>query len=686
MFLKYNVSNIKREKRLLNISFCTIESQKDDIFLLNLKTENPHNLNVGDIVIFNRNIIEVNDYIEADFLLKQNKIMFRSKKKLSLNDKVTMFNIDFTSDKIELIVNKIDFIVNEGYVYICDIIGNYYPDIKYRYYFYSNEENLDVRMKGWKIVGKMHDIVKVLNDTQINENGNIKKYYAGYYWLYKNDIVRIVDDIDKILEKYNSYNTKLKILSKNFTENSFCVLCNKYEEFIISETYEFVDYGIIRLDKNPIKILKPGESVVLRQKKYGYVFERDEIEEQDEMIKEINFNPINSKYIGFEKIKFLGKIYIWSPIITEINCEFIKDNIFKYSYENGFLSKNDKIEIENNSIINSYGFLNENINFYEYNESVNINLPLINEYSIELNDENIIKNYFDEKKNEIIPEIIDYEKRCFIPYYLNKNIYKIVDNITFNLFFRDRDENWITNDGKGWFQYKIDNNGNFNVDANVTNGDLLGLLDFVDDDVYYRKKKISKSFLRLSFYDTNNPLNQMLMFYSTIFLDTGELYTKYINSIDKKNNTPDHSLVNDETLGDNNLTVSFNITNKYDKNKSSEGFYLYLFPDGLKDNKRTIYMKAEFNHAGYGKTIPLIQPVDTKNNPLSFKDKNFPTSLISEDGNLKKFYEYLYIPITIEYKKDSNEFVYYFKYNNTFNNVNNEIIINLYEPKINPLD
>lgn len=686
MFLKYNVSNIKREKRLLNISFCTIESQKDDIFLLNLKTENSHKLNAGDIVVFNRNIIEVNDYIEANFILKQNKIMFRCKKKMLLNDKVTMINADLISDIFEVIVKKIDYDINEGYIYICEIVGDNYPNINNKYYFYYNEENLNVKMGEWRLI-KMHDIVKVLNDTQINEDGNIKIYHAGYYWLYENDVVRIVDGVDDILEKYNSYNTKLKVLSKKLTENSFCVLCNKYEEFIISETYEFVDYGIISLNKNPVKILKPGENIVLRQKKYGYIFERDEIKEQDEMIKEINFNPINSKYIGFEKIKFLGKIYLWSPIITEINCEFIKDNIFKYSYENCFLSKNDKIELRNNSIINDYGFLNENINFYEYNESININLPLINNYDINLNDENVIKKYFDEKKKEMIPEIIDYEKRCFIPYYLKSNTYKIVDKITFNLFFRDRDENWTTNDGKGWFQYKINNNGDFNADNNITNGDLLGQLNFIDDDIYYRKKKISKSFLRLSFYDTNNPLNQMLMFYSTIFLNTGELYTKYINSIDKKNNNPNHSLVNDKNLGDNNLTVSFNITNKYDKNKSSEGFYLYLFPDGLKDNnKRTIYMKAEFNHAGYGKTIPLIQPVDTKNNPLSFKDKNFPTSLISEDGNLKKFYEYLYIPITIEYKKDSNEFVYYFKYNNTFNNVNNEIIINLYEPKINPLD
>jgi hypothetical protein len=94
-------------------------------------------------------------------------------------------------------------------------------------------------------------------------------------------------------------------------------------------------------------------------------------------------------------------------------------------------------------------------------------------------------------------------------------------------------------------------------------------------------------------------------------------------------------------------------------------------------------MKVEFNHAGYGKTIPLILP--NKNNKcLTFLDNNFPKSLV-DVGNvdLSEFYRQLYIPITIKYNSDTNEFIYYF--NNVNKYENNEIILNLFEPKINPL-
>ena len=67
------------------------------------------------------------------------------------------------------------------------------------------------------------------------------------------------------------------------------------------------------------------------------------------------------------------------------------------------------------------------------------------------------------------------------------------------------------------------------------------------------------------------------------------------------------------------------VENKWLSNRTSEGFYLYLFPDGLFDENgdantgRTIYMKAEFNHAGYGRTIPMMAPYHT--NGSGFKKK-----------------------------------------------------------------
>ena len=82
------------------------------------------------------------------------------------------------------------------------------------------------------------------------------------------------------------------------------------------------------------------------------------------------------------------------------------------------------------------------------------------------------------------------------------------------------------------------------------------------------------------------------------------------------------------------------ITNEYDRERSSEGFNLYLFasdaPEGNKE--KTIYMKVEFNHAGNGKTIPMIV---------------MPTT---EKLTMENFFEYLYIPIKI--KRQNGSYIY----------------------------
>jgi hypothetical protein len=156
--------------------------------------------------------------------------------------------------------------------------------------------------------------------------------------------------------------------------------------------------------------------------------------------------------------------------------------------------------------------------------------------------------------------------------------------------------------------------------------DLIGYLNFTDSDVFNQKKKVSQSFLRLSFYSSKDPIEQKLLYYSTIFLDGGELYGKYIKQLNylKRNGILngaydelyENSLV---TLyfGDRNndkdgsrVDTKITVTNEYDRTKSSEGFNLYLFSEDKifesENGEKTIYMKVEFNHAGNGKTIPLI--------------------------------------------------------------------------------
>ena len=110
------------------------------------------------------------------------------------------------------------------------------------------------------------------------------------------------------------------------------------------------------------------------------------------------------------------------------------------------------------------------------------------------------------------------------------------------------------------------------------------------------------------------------------------------------------------------------ITNEFDRTKSSEGFNLYLFAEdknfNLENGEKTIYMKVEFNHAGNGKTLPMIMwpKVNGEYVPLT----------------MDNFIENLYIPIKLTYIND--RYVYYIP--DAYKNENGNIDLVLFEPKI----
>ena len=110
--------------------------------------------------------------------------------------------------------------------------------------------------------------------------------------------------------------------------------------------------------------------------------------------------------------------------------------------------------------------------------------------------------------------------------------------------------------------------------------------------------------------------------------------------------------------------------NEFDRTKSAEGFNLYLFAEDhnlLDENgEKTIYMRVEFNHAGNGKTIPMI---------MWPKRNNVFVPLTTEN-----FIESLYIPVKISYL--NGRYVYYIPTANT-NDGNIELI--LFEPKLDML-
>ena len=55
-------------------------------------------------------------------------------------------------------------------------------------------------------------------------------------------------------------------------------------------------------------------------------------------------------------------------------------------------------------------------------------------------------------------------------------------------------------------------------------------IGFSSDDIIYRRKKLQRSFIRLSYFDSKDFKTQNLLYYSTIFIDCDKLYSEYIKN------------------------------------------------------------------------------------------------------------------------------------------------------------
>ena len=373
-----------------------------------------------------------------------------------------------------------------------------------------------------------------------------------------------------------------------------------------------------------------------------------------------------------------------------------------------------------------------NIKIYESSVFSGSFISLSQDTCYKVGDDKLVgEKFLNEVLESIVPEIVDNEKRQFLPAMAKGSTFKLAQELEFNLHFRSRidldkstddeivlSDTFKTTDEQIWNGFRWANNiaeSTLERENNKYSDDFadeLNHLGFTEDDIKYQKTKLKKSFIRLMFYSSKNMLEQELLYYSTIFLDTGELYAKYSNiknSSDKNAFNPNRT---DESLR---LSARFSVKNKYDGKKSSEGFYLYLFPNEVKGGENTpttIYMKVEFNHAGYGKTVPMMMPreiynkvnneYDTSkvvyndsNNVLSSTSQFFPTSFlvnekigVDNDGediegikmDIDRYNDSIMIPINIIYDKTLKSYLYYFPWYTRANE--NKIVINLWEPRI----
>ena len=307
--------------------------------------------------------------------------------------------------------------------------------------------------------------------------------------------------------------------------------------------------------------------------------------------------------------------------------------------------------------------------------SVPVGLSMNVDY-VGMNSESNAETIVAEAKESLIPPIVDMEKIKFSPAYSivtpSGVTYAKVNKIVMRLNFLHRDA-WATSgssnsartnsfaiDNTGWYTDCYSGRTTNKVVASSVDGKatLLGYLGFADGDVRYQKNKLGKSFVRLSYYSTNDPISNTLLNYSTVFMDTGDLFGKYVRiekngeSIkgffsDQQINQYIHTLASGETRLD--CTVS--MTDEYDEKKSGEGFNIYLFSDDFKwvseSEPSTIYMKVEFNHAGYGKVMQMMRPLEAE-------------VLFGEDKKVDDYISYAFIPLTVFYDSTSGRFVYTF--------------------------
>lgn len=386
---------------------------------------------------------------------------------------------------------------------------------------------------------------------------------------------------------------------------------------------------------------------------------------------------------------------------------------------------------------------------------IEVDFGMAQNFDVNLLHEEQINNYVDEIKENSINKIIDYERYQFTPMYysgkmslgdktvdqyLQEHVNEIDDNlkevseIRFRLNFREKvynlyDENgnivldsgdaesidtidfgsWETSDYGYWNNYVLNDNlkrlRQVYVDKKV-HADLLGYIGYTDDDVYYQKDALKKSFLRLSFYDSPNRETQKLLYYSTVYFDTNSLNEKYIKDLNIWRENSGYTPTYGQLVFDGNIatvpnthgeaiTAEMSCTDKYDDTLSSDGFYIHLFDKLVSGNTCTpIYMKAEFNHAKFGKVVPMIYPTfKSDNKPIAATNESFPREYIKYGKNtdvgsgytwidMESLIKDSYIKIYIKYNFKTHNYVWFLPRTGD----GSVLKFDLFEPRLNGYD
>ena len=534
------------------------------------------------------------------------------------------------------------------------------------------------------------------------------------------------------LKEYNFVN-EFQISGVNVENRSFSFYIDKY--------YTLVPDMIEKIVFNETLEIDGGENILLYFKDYHYFDVTDtEIPIYFSIYDENGELSVNT--VKFEY--YSPRVLIGS---SENFREAGADSLFKAIF--GFEASNPQID-ELYSVGNLSGVEIYRDNFLftdnaDYTISleravVNINVPFVSTFETNLTQMELLSEYFveSEKKKAINP-ITDIEKDVYYPSIPNNDgTFSDVYAIRFNLHFREhRGDDWLVDNGSFWNGVTLNSGGRAEIVkadgkdlTESSRSDLLRFLDFSNEDVHYQKNKLKKSFLRLMYFDSTNSANQNLIGYSTVFFDTGDMFAKYMKYFDKSDYVsvgadkyeygvynPSEAVkigirVDRESFDDDTrLSSQFVVKSKNTSKASSEGFYMYIWKDNSSPLPQDLYMKVEFNHAGYGRTIPFMMPYwdrkkwnNTKKGIKSFEEILYDwndVKTVDEDGHvtwrdgtdghygIRQYAKFSYIHLKYRYDKDSDKHIYYLD-PDTYGDIdykkddyeNKYIEINLYEAKV----
>jgi hypothetical protein len=193
-----------------------------------------------------------------------------------------------------------------------------------------------------------------------------------------------------------------------------------------------------------------------------------------------------------------------------------------------------------------------------------INIPINIDYQLVDQAELVQRVFVDVEVEKAINPILDYEKVRFLPLDLSG---AHMDRLI----------------------YEVDLFGATNY----------GAIGFTDDDIKFQKNSFKETFLNLSFFDTDNPLNQRLITNITLFAEIKESDLLPIGTPSGIPGQPKPAAQ---------IPLTFIVENPILFPMGfSEGYHLYDYKDELNiGDFKYLYMRASFKNAKTGTTTNLM--------------------------------------------------------------------------------